>query len=129
MNIYNHRVTYDEVDGQKIVFNSHYLKWCDHATYEFFRKGGFPPFLLEEIGMDFVVRKATVEYNSPAFFDDTLTFIFSIEEIGNTSYEMKIRILNESDENVADITIKHVNVHSGKATPIPDEIREYLYSF
>lgn len=126
MKIYEHRVSYDEIDGQKIVFNAHYLKWVDRAVYEFYRSGGYPPLLLESLGFDIVVRKATVDYLQPAHFDEVISFYLSIQHLGNSSINSLISIENERHELVATVEIVHVNVIEGLKHPIPYSIRAYL---
>jgi acyl-CoA thioester hydrolase len=126
MQIYSHRVSYDEIDGQKIAFNAHYLKWCDQATYEFFRCGGYPPVDLNGYGFDFVVRKAILEFIQPSYFDDLLFFEAKVERIGNSSYDMRFDIVKEDTELVATAVLTHVNVLNGKVTPIPGDIRKCL---
>jgi acyl-CoA thioester hydrolase len=126
MQIYSHRVKYDEIDGQQIAFNAHYLKWCDQATYELFRSGGFQPSELERKGFDFVVRKATLDYIQPSYFDDLLFVEAKVERIGNSSYDIQFVIVKEDRELVATAILTHVNVLNGKAAPIPGEIRKCL---
>jgi acyl-CoA thioester hydrolase len=127
--IFQHRVTYGEIDGQKIAFNAHYLDWSDQATYEFFRKGGFAPALLEKLGFDFVVRKVTIEYFRSVSFDELISFKAIVSHIGKTSYQMIYEIYNELDELVAIITLVHVNVIQNQKTPLPDEVKNCLQGF
>ena len=126
MKVCEHRVTYDEIDGQKIVFNAHYLKWADRALYEFFRAGGYPPVLLESIGMDLVVRKAVVEYVHPAYHDEQLIFYYDVTHIGHTSLRARITIENEAEQLITVIDMTYVNVIAGQKAEIPANIRMFL---
>lgn len=129
MYIYQHRVTYGEIDGQKIAFNAHYLSWSDQATYEFFRHGGYSPNELEKLGFDFVVRKATIEYFQSVSFDELISFKAIVSHIGQSSYQMKHEIYNELDELVATIKLVHVNIVNNRKAPLPDGVRGLLENF
>jgi acyl-CoA thioester hydrolase len=67
------RVRWAEADMQGIVFNGHYLTYFDVAFTEYWRAIGLPgPLLQAQAGQEMFARKATVEYLSPARFDDVL---------------------------------------------------------
>src|SRR3954447_10227477 len=67
------RVRWAEVDMQGIVFNGHYLTYFDVAFTEYWRETGLPsPLDQAKAGQEMFARKATVEFLSPARFDDIL---------------------------------------------------------
>ena len=67
------RVRWAEVDLQGVVFNGHYLTYCDVCVTEYWRAIGMPyPAAFIDIGSDLFVRKATLEYHAPARYDDEL---------------------------------------------------------
>ena len=67
------RVRWAEVDLQKIVFNGHYLMYFDTAVAGWWRAMALPyEQTMHGQGADFFVRKATVEYEGSARYDDQL---------------------------------------------------------
>ncbi len=68
------RVRWAEVDPQSIVFNAHYLTYCDICVTEYWRAVGirYPEDVLHAHGVDIFVVKSTLEYHASARFDDVL---------------------------------------------------------
>ena len=67
------RVRWAEVDMQGIVFNGHYLTYFDVAFTEYWRATSLPSVLQQaEEGREMFARKASIEYQAPARFDDVL---------------------------------------------------------
>ncbi len=68
------RVRYAEVDAQGIVFNAHYLTYCDVAITEYFRArtGKSYESMVAAHGIDFHVTQSLLNYRAPARFDDLL---------------------------------------------------------
>ena len=64
------RVRWAEVDPQSIVFNAHYLTYCDICSTEYWRAIGvrYPEDLLRAHGVDIFVVKSTLEYHASARF-------------------------------------------------------------
>ena len=72
------RVRWAEIDAQKIVFNGHYLMYFDTAIAGYWRALAMPyAQTMEYLGGDLYVRKATVEYEASAHYDDVLSDIRS----------------------------------------------------
>ena len=79
------RVRFADTDLQGIVFNGNYLTYYDVAWTEYFRELGFRYQDLLEQGVDTVLAKITMEFKSPARFDDILEVHTRISSIGNSS--------------------------------------------
>ena len=80
------RVRWAEVDLQGVVFNGHYLTYCDVCVTEYWRAiGMIYPAAFLEIGSDLFVRKATLEYHAAALFDDELELCGRTARLGTTS--------------------------------------------
>lgn len=79
------RVRFADTDLQAIVFNGNYLTYYDVAWTEYFRELGFSYRDLIERGVDTVLARTTMEFKSPARFDDVLEVYTRISSIGNTS--------------------------------------------
>ena len=80
------RVRWAEIDAQKIVFNGHYLMYFDTAVAGYWRALALPyAQTMEYLGGDLFVRKATLEYEGSARYDDVLDVGVRCARIGNSS--------------------------------------------
>ncbi|NRD80224.1 acyl-CoA thioesterase [Bacillus sp. BRMEA1] len=96
---FSHRlkVRYSEIDGQKIVFNAHYLTYIDVAVSEYFDEG-----LKLTVGtteFDFVLAKSTLEYKKPAVLHDWLTIWCRMKKVGGASMTMNCKITRDDEES------------------------------
>ena len=124
--VWEHRVAYHEVDGQKIVFNSHYFEWIDAAAYGFFRLGGWTVADLERLGLDFVVSRADLRFESPIRLDETVGVDTEVLRVGRSSFAMCFRIrVNSRQCAWAEITYVNAGTEGPKA--IPDPIRAHMH--
>lgn len=133
---FSHRlkVRYSEIDGQKIVFNAHYLTYLDIAVSEYFSEGLELDLLkLSEEGVfDFVLAKSTLEYKNPARLGDWLTIWSGVERLGNSSFTMRFKITREEEPSLillGEIIYVSFNEQKGGPQPIPDMIREKVLQF
>lgn len=127
MKVLEHRVHFNEVDAQGIVFNAHYLTWCDHAIYEFFRKNNWSPIQLKEMNCDLVVRTVHLDYQASARLDQLISIDANIIRVGNSSFEA-VFYFRYLDELLVTAKICYINVPKEKSEPIPSDIRNYLNS-
>ncbi|WP_066066654.1 acyl-CoA thioesterase [Neobacillus soli] len=129
---FSHRlkVRYSEIDGQKIVFNAHYMTYIDVAVTEYFQEG-----LNLGIGdsdFDFVVAKSTLEYKRPALLNDWLTIRCRMGKVGNASMKMNCIITRDDEESPllkAEIIYVSYNPETKTARPIPNFVRERIEQF
>jgi acyl-CoA thioester hydrolase len=123
---YTHRirVRYGECDMQSVVFNAHYLAYIDDALGSWFRKalGDF-----EELGFDFMVKKITLEWQTPARFGDEIDLAARVSRWGNTSYDVEV-ILTVGERPVLTATVVYVSTTPGapNPTPVPAAVRDAL---
>ena len=59
LHVHDIKVRYSEVDSQGIVFNAHYLAYCDD-TFESWFRACFAD-RLESFGIEIVVKRAIIE--------------------------------------------------------------------
>src|ERR1051325_3339987 len=99
---FNHklRVRFAETDLQGIVFNGNYLTYYDVAWTEYFRAMGMAWKDIVETGADTVLARTTIEFKSPAHFDDVLEVYTRVSKIGNTSITFDFEIYPEGDERL-----------------------------
>lgn len=136
-NGYTHRVRYNEVDPQSIVFNSRYLEFFDAANVEFFRSFGYPIDVMSAAGLETVVVEVNIRYHASVRIDQLLHIDVSCPQLGNSSFDLdfEVRVQDPEtgfiSENVAtSATISYVNVDqvTRKSTPIPPVFRSFLGS-
>jgi YbgC/YbaW family acyl-CoA thioester hydrolase len=125
------RVRWAEVDMQKIVFNGHYLMYFDTAVGGYWRALALPYHdTMEYLGGDLFVRKATVEYEGSACYDDVLDIGIRCARIGNSSMNFAAAVFRGEELLV---TGELVYVFADPATqssrPVPQELRDVLQSF
>ena len=118
------RVRYAEIDGQGIVFNSHYLTYADVAVTEYFRFIGLDYLeLVKENKMDIALVKAALDFKGSALFDDVLEVGVRVSRLGKASFDVDFEIFQESREEVL-VHIQSVYVNYNAATrssaPLPD---------
>lgn len=123
------RVRYSEIDGQKIVYNAHYLTYIDLAITEYFRNLEIQ--FVEASAFDIALVKATLEYKRPARLDDWLDIHVSVTRLGNSSFTGKFRISPHGRDGAGDAHLEaeiiYVSVtEEGRSTPIPDWVRERI---
>ena len=130
---YSFRIRYSEVDGQKIVYNSHYLTFLDVSIFEFFDAIGFnQEKYIKETNNEFHTVRAVVEYKAPATLGDTIEVLTRIKKIGNSSITFQQEIyLHESDKLLATGEIVWVNTNQEEMVPttVPDYLKQLLKDY
>jgi acyl-CoA thioester hydrolase len=113
---HEHRVRYGECDMQNVVFNAHYLAFCDDAVDTWFRtlfREGF-----EAHGWDFMTKRATIEWQSPARLSDVIEMDVAIARWGHTSFDVGV-VGTVGDRAVFTATLTYVGVRPGTVEPVP----------
>jgi len=125
------RVRWAEVDMQKIVFNGHYLMYFDTAVAAYWRALAMPYHeTMESLAGDMFVRKATVEYEGSARYDDLCEVGVRCGRIGKSSMVFGLAVFRGDTRLV---TGELVYVFADPATqtsrPVPVALREVLEGF
>lgn len=128
------RVRWAEVDLQGVVFNGHYLTYCDVGATEYWRAIGLVyPKALHELGCDTFVRKATLEYIDAALFDDELLVCARVARLGRTSLRFDVQLVRAHDTSRALVTAELIYVNADlrtrKALPWPEVLRQKVLAF
>lgn len=125
------RVRWAEIDAQKIVFNGHYLTYFDTAIAAYWRALALPYHeTMEYVGGDLFVRKATLEYEGSARYDDVLDVGLRCSRIGNSSILFSGAAFR-GDEGLVSCELVYVFADPVQQTsrPVPQELRDVLQSF
>jgi acyl-CoA thioester hydrolase len=84
------RVYWEDTDAGGVVYYANYLKFMERARSEWLRAFGFEQDALrDEAGVVFVVRRVTIDYLSPARFNEQLDVSVSLHEMGRASLSVK----------------------------------------
>ena len=131
---YHHdiRVRFADTDLQAIVFNANYLTYYDVAWTEYFRALGFEWKELLALGVDTVLARTTMEFKSPARFDEILEVHTRVSKIGTTSLTFEFEIYPQGEDrliNSASSLYVCVDPKTLKSTPVPELLRERIDAF
>lgn len=125
------RVRWVEVDMQRIVFNGHYLTYFDTAVGGYWRALALPyQSTMAGLGGDLYVRKATLEYEGSARYDDLLEIGIRCARIGNSSMLMQAAVFRGASRLVhGELTYVFATPETQIAASVPPELRAVLLGF
>ena len=125
------RVRWAEIDAQKIVFNGHYLMYFDTAVAGYWRALAMPyAQTMERLGGDLYVRKATLEYEASARYDDLLDIGMRCARIGNSSIVFSAAAFRQDRLLVAcELVYVFADPQTQTSKPVPDALRATLDAF
>ncbi|HZG33619.1 MAG TPA: thioesterase family protein [Sphingopyxis sp.] len=116
------RVRFNEIDGQNIVFNGHYLVYADIGVTEYFRAlgEGQPGPYFHQYGTDIRETHCEIDYHAPARLDELITIAARVSRFGRDSFTLHCGIFR-GEERLTDIEIDyaHLDLDSGQSTPLP----------
>lgn len=118
-----HRVRprYGEIDMQRVVFNAHYLAYCDDAADLWFRSLGVG---LEAGDWDVMVKKAAITWTGAARVHDELVITVAIRRWGTTSFDVGFDgTIAGAPIFSADLTYVAVRTGTIETLRVPDDFR------
>ncbi|TAM89694.1 MAG: acyl-CoA thioesterase [Jatrophihabitans sp.] len=119
--IWSAPVRYAEVDQQNIVFNAHYLTYCDEASTAYFRAAGLLGFAE---GVRLVT--STITWRGSARWGDEVAVTARCTATGRTSVTFAFTI-TASGRPCCEVSTVYVYADaSGVPQPIPDDVRARL---
>jgi acyl-CoA thioester hydrolase len=118
---------------QGVVFNGHYLTYCDVCVTEYWRAIGLPyPQEFHALGQDTFVRKASVEYLAAARYDDELEVCGRVALLGRTSLRFDVEIFRRGATDTlvhAELVYVNVALDSGRPIEWPAAFRQRVRSY
>jgi YbgC/YbaW family acyl-CoA thioester hydrolase len=125
------RVRWAEVDMQKIVFNGHYLMYFDTAVAGYWRALAMPYHeSMELLQGDMFVRKATVEYEGSARYDDVCDVGIRCARIGTSSMVFEAAVFRGQQRLVhGELVYVFADPASQTSRPVPPALRALLEDF
>ncbi|HEY9316041.1 thioesterase family protein [Williamsia sp.] len=119
--IWSAPVRFAEADQQGIVFNAHYLVYCDEAMGAFCASRGLSSFA-ERVRL----KSSTLTWDSPVRHGDTVDVYASCSRIGTTSMTMSFEV-KVADRTCCVVDTTYVSIDdSGAPQPIPAETAQSL---
>jgi acyl-CoA thioester hydrolase len=119
--IWSARVRYAEVDQQGVVFNSHYLLYCDEAMAAFCRHHR-----LDQLVTDVQLVASTIQWVAPARYNDTVDVEVGCSRVGRTSMALTFDI-RVAGRECCRVETTYVNTDlAGTPVPFTDEQRAVL---
>ena len=112
---YRFRPRYVDCDAQRVMHNAYYLAYVDDAVdcVARHRLGSF-----EELGFDFMVKKATVEWQSPAAMHEQVDVDVRVIRWGTTSFDIEC-VGRVGDRPVFTAVTVNVSTTPGAPVPVP----------
>ncbi|MCW5634130.1 MAG: YbgC/FadM family acyl-CoA thioesterase [Rubrivivax sp.] len=125
------RVRWAEVDMQRIVFNGHYLMYFDTAVAGYWRALAMPYHeTMEALAGDLFVRKATVEYEGSARYDDLCEVGVRCARIGRSSMAFAVALFRDETRLVSgELVYVFADPATQTSRPVPDALRAVLEGF
>ena len=122
------RVRYAEIDGQGVVFNAHWLTYCDDSCTRFMESLGLgEDFWVQQ--WDVMLVKAVLEWQGPARFDEWIEVAVAPTRLGTKSFDLRYTAtVGERECCVATITYCSVQPGTNTSIAITERVRSALES-
>lgn len=119
------RVRYVDCDAQRVMHNANYLAYVDDAVDTWFR--GALGAYEDAAGFDVMVKKATVEWQSPARLGDEVDCTCRVTRWGTTSFDVEV-VGTVADRPVFVANLVQISTVPGEPvpTPVPAAVRAAL---
>ena len=112
-----------------VVFNAHYLGWCDDARFAFLAAIG-QPFVPGRSTSLAMVRHAELDWLVPLHLFDNAEISVLVDRVGGTSYTLRYDICRAGESEPvrasARVTYVEVDLGTGRPAPLPEELRSAL---
>ena len=124
------KVYYEDTDASGRVYHANYLKFFERGRTDLIYQTKYThEILLDKFNIIFVVKKCSIEFKKPAFFEDTINVTSQIDELSRVKIKFNQKIFRDSDLLVqAEVLVIPVNT-AGKISKLPNEIYLFLESF
>ena len=113
-------VRYAEVDQQRIVFNSHYLIYCDEAMGAFCAQHG----ILDEAQRLHLVA-SSLSWRASARWGDVVDVHASCVRVGVSSLVIQF-VVSVAGVECCTVETTYVHALDGRSAPLPDTVRSAL---
>lgn len=126
--MFNHdiAVRYSECDQQGVLFNAHYLAYCDHSMDEYMRRA-----LGDESPVEFMVKGAQLLWHSPLRYRQIANIGCEVTRWGRSSMDVRFAVSSNGEPRLsATLTYVHISTENGepRSVVIPDDVRAAFLS-
>lgn len=94
------RVQYFDTDAMGIVHHSNYIRYFETARTEFLREVGYTYERMEAEGLKIPVLGVSVDYKTPAVYDELIKIKCWIKKLGGASFEVEYEVSSVEDGTV-----------------------------
>ena len=120
------RVRYVDCDAQRVMHNAHYLAYIDDAIDTWLRSalGDFDGL---EAEFDLMLKKAQVEWHSPARLGDVVSCDCRVSRWGSSSFDVEVEGSIGGRPVFTAIMVQVSTVPgNARSTPVPERVRAAL---
>jgi acyl-CoA thioester hydrolase len=114
-------VRYAEVDQQGVVFNAHYLTYCDEAMGALCAEHG-----LIDLAERLQLVRSTINWQASARWGETVEVDARCTRLGNTSLDIAFDIRADGRDCASVDTTYVLTDLAGTPEPLPDRVRAAL---
>ena len=117
------KVYYEDTDASGRVYHANYLKFLERGrTNLIYQTNLTHQILINKFDIIFVVKNISINFNKPAFFEDSIEVISTVKELNRVKINFSQKIYKESDLLIdAEVLVIPVNT-KGKITKLPNEL-------
>lgn len=117
------RVRYCECDPMGVAHHSVFPVWFEMGRTELLRSSGRSYRDFEEEGIFLAVVSLEVKYRRPARYDDLLTLVTRLDDLGHVKIEHSYELRRGEDSLATARTTLACLDREGRARPLPDSLR------
>lgn len=123
------RVYYEDTDAAGIVYYANYLKFAERARTEWLRHLGLEQEKLRDRdGIAFVVRRAAIEFLSPARLDDELVVATRVSTASGATLDLDQEVRRDATSLVRLSVLIACIGRNGRPVRLPPELKAALAS-
>jgi acyl-CoA thioester hydrolase len=121
------RVRYGETDQMGVVYHPNYLLYFETGRTELMRASGVTYSELEKSGVFLVVTEASCKYRSAARYDEELSIVTTIDQVGKATIRFSYRVLGPGGRLLAEGHTELASVDASKnPVRLPREVSSLL---
>lgn len=122
------RVYYEDTDAVGVVYHANYLKFMERCRSEWLHAAGCDvERVRERFAILFTVRRATIDYLSPARLWDELSVTVAVLKLGKVTLDLE-QSVQRGDELLCKGILRLASLEPGSLKPkvMPDHLRKLI---
>lgn len=122
------RVYYEDTDAGGIVYHANYLKYMERCRSHWLHQAGCDvEQVREKYGILFTVRRAVLDYRSPARLWDDLSATLMVVKLGKVTLDLE-QSVQRGDEVLCKGVLRLASLDCGSLKPkiMPDRLRRLV---